>query len=117
MTNQQANDLFASLKTYINKVSEGEKTPQEIAASLNTWARESAESLKSKISEEVETQVHKLGFVKREEFDSLAARVAALDGQKSKVPKKATAKKAVKKAAKKSPAKKVAKKSASRKAK
>jgi BMFP domain-containing protein YqiC len=117
MTNQQANDLFASLKTYINKVSEGEKTPQEIAASLNTWARESAESLKSKISEEVETQVHKLGFVKREEFDSLAARVAALDGQKSKVSKKATAKKAVKKAAKKSPAKKVAKKSASRKAK
>lgn len=117
MTNQQANDLFASLKTYINKVSEGEKTPQEIAASLNTWARESAESLKSKISEEVETQVHKLGFVKREEFDSLAARVAALDGQKSKVSKKATAKKAVKKAAKKSPAKKVAKKSASRNAK
>jgi BMFP domain-containing protein YqiC len=117
MTNQQANDLFASLKTYINKVSEGEKTPQEIAASLNTWARESAESLKSKISEEVESQVHKLGFVKREEFDSLAARVAALDGQKSKVSKKTTAKKAVKKAVKKSPAKKVAKKSASRKAK
>jgi BMFP domain-containing protein YqiC len=117
MTNQQANDLFASLKTYINKVSEGEKTPQEIAASLNTWARESAESLKSKISEEVETQVHKLGFVKREEFDSLVARVAALDGQKSKVSKKTTAKKTVKKAAKKSPAKKVAKKSASRKAK
>lgn len=123
MTNQQANDLFSSLKTYINKVSEGEKTPQEIAASLNTWARESAESLKSKISEEVESQVHKLGFIKREEFDSLAARVAALDGQKTKTVKQSAAKKSAKKAAKKSPAKrsapakKVVKKSASRKAK
>jgi len=120
MTNQQANDLFSSLKTYINKVSEGEKTPQEIAASLNTWARESAESLKSKISEEVESQVHKLGFVKREEFDSLAARVAALDGKKSKSVKQSAVKKSVKKAAKKSTkktAKKVAKKSVSRKAK
>jgi BMFP domain-containing protein YqiC len=123
MTNQQANDLFSSLKTYINKVSEGEKTPQEIAASLNTWARESAESLKSKISEEVESQVHKLGFIKREEFDSLAARVAALDGQKTKTVKRSAAKKSAKKAAKKSPAKrsapakKVVKKSASRKAK
>jgi len=123
MTNQQANDLFSSLKTYINKVSEGEKTPQEIAASLNTWARESAESLKSKISEEVESQVHKLGFIKREEFDSLAARVAALDGQKTKTVKQSAAKKSAKKAAKESPAKrsapakKVVKKSASRKAK
>jgi len=123
MTNQQANDLFASLKTYINKVSEGEKTPQEIAASLNTWARESAESLKSKISEEVESQVHKLGFVKREEFDSLAARVAALDGQKSNAVRQPVKKKSAKKTAKKSTAKKsttakkVAKKSVSRKAK
>jgi len=118
MTNQQANDLFASLKTYINKVSEGEKTPQEIAASLNTWARESAESLKSKISEEVESQVHKLGFIKREEFDRLADRVAKLDGAKPRKPKASTAKQsakkkatsavsAKKKTAKKSPAKKV----------
>ena len=118
MTNQQANDLFASLKTYINKVSEGEKTPQEIAASLNTWARESAESLKSKISEEVESQVHKLGFIKREEFDRLADRVAKLDGAKPTKPKVSSAKPSVKKkatsavpakkkTAKKSPAKKV----------
>lgn len=124
MTNQQANDLFATLKTYINKVSEGEKSPQEIAASLNTWARESAESLKAKIAEEVEGQVQKLGFIKRDEFDRLAARVAALDGvkatksnvtkpktsvkkkvSKSSTPKKTTAKKTT---VKKSAAKKVA---------
>jgi BMFP domain-containing protein YqiC len=113
MTNQQANDLFSSLKTYINKVSEGEKSPQEIAASLNTWARESAESLRTKITEEVESQVHKLGFVKREEFDALAARISKLDGQK---PSKSTKSKSVKvkktsgvkKTTKKSPAKKSA---------
>lgn len=126
MTNQQANDLFATLKTYINKVSEGEKSPQEIAASLNTWARESAESLKAKIAEEVEGQVQKLGFIKRDEFDRLAARVAALDGvktTKSNVPKvKTTVKKksssAKKSTAKKSTAKKVTgKKVAARKVK
>ena len=111
MTNQQANDLFSSLKTYINKVSEGEKSPQEIAASLNTWARESAESLRAKISEEVEAQVHKLGFVKREEFDALAARISKIDGQKTPSPVKTESVKSkqgsgVKKTVKKNSAKK-----------
>ncbi len=123
MTNQNANDLLSTLKTYINKVSEGEKSPQEIAASLNTWARESADSLRAKISEEVETQVHKLGFIKREEFDALARRVAKLDGQKVSVSqsarqkKSATAKKVVKKtgAKKSATAKKVVKKTAKKK--
>jgi len=126
MTNQQANDLFSSLKTYINKVSEGEKSPQEIAASLNTWARESAESLRTKITEEVEAQVHKLGFVKREEFDALAARISKLDGQKPsnstksksvKVKKTSGVKKTTKKspAKKSAPVKKVVKKSAQKK--
>jgi len=123
MTNQNANDLLSTLKTYINKVSEGEKSPQEIAASLNTWARESADSLRAKISEEVETQVHKLGFIKREEFDALARRVAKLDGQKvsasqSARPKKsAAAKKVVKKTGtkKSATAKKVVKKTAKKK--
>ncbi len=99
MTNQQANDLFATLKTYINKVSEGEKSPAEIAASLNTWARESAESLKAKIAEEVEGQVQRLGFIKRDEFDRLAARVAKLDGVKPTKSKASSVKPKVKKAA------------------
>ena len=97
-------DLLGSLKTYLTKLSDGEKTPQEVAAAINSWARESADSLKAKIHEEVEAAALKLGFVKREEFDALAKEVASLK-------KKATVKKsAAKKIAKKAPAKKAVKK-------
>jgi BMFP domain-containing protein YqiC len=116
-------DLLTSLKTYLTKLSDGEKTPQEVAAAINAWARESADSLKSKIHDEVEATVLKMGFVKRDEFDRLLARVDAIAPEK-KVPakkngaKKAAVKKAaVKKAAvKKDPAKKaVARKSGAKK--
>ena len=100
-----SNDLFSTLRTYISKVTEGERTPQEVAAAVNSWARESAEALRAKIHEEVEASVAKMGFIKREEFDRLAAQVAALNG-------KAPVKKA---AVKKSPAKKAAKKAAAKK--
>ena len=83
----------------------------EVAAALNGWARESADALKSKIHEEVEASVAKMGFVKRDEFDRLAAQVAALKGgtsAKKSAPKKTAAKKsAVKKSA---PKKKAVKK-------
>mgnify|MGYP006216835961 CR=1 FL=1 len=102
---KSSNDLFSTLRTYISKVTEGEKSPAEVAAALNGWARESADALKSKIHEEVEASVAKMGFVKREEFDALAKEVAAL---KKKSP--------AKKAAKKSPAKKIAKKAPTKKA-
>ena len=109
-----SNDIFSTLRTYISKVTEGERTPAEVAAAVNSWARESAEALKAKIHEEVEASVAKMGFIKREEFDRLAAQVADLSG---KAPaKKSAAKTSVKKssvkktAAKKSPAKKSAKK-------
>jgi BMFP domain-containing protein YqiC len=105
-----ANDLFSTLRTYIGKVTEGERTPAEVAAAVNSWARESAEALKAKIHEEVEASVAKMGFIKRDEFDRLAAQVAALNGKsavKSASPKKATAKKA---AVKKSTVKKAVKK-------
>lgn len=111
---KSSNDLFATLRTYISKVTEGEKSPAEVAAALNGWARESAEALKSKIHEEVEASVSKMGFVKRDEFDRLAAQVAAMkSGSAAKKPaavKKSVAKKsATKKAAvKKSVAKKKA---------
>ena len=113
---KSSNDLFATLRTYISKVTEGEKSPAEVAAALNGWARESADALKSKIHEEVEASVAKMGFVKREEFDRLAAQVAAMKGgtpaknsaAKKAAPKKAAAKKsAVKKSA---PKKKAVKK-------
>ena len=93
---KSSNDLFSTLRTYISKVTEGEKSPAEVAAALNGWARESADALKSKIHEEVEASVAKMGFVKREEFDRLAAQVAAMNGSasaKKAAPKKATAKK------------------------
>jgi len=110
---KSSNDLFATLRTYISKVTEGEKSPAEVAAALNGWARESAEALKSKIHEEVEASVSKMGFVKREEFDRLAAQVAAMkSGSTAKKPaasRSAAKKPATKKAAvKKSVAKKKA---------
>ena len=134
-----ANDLFDSLRTYINKVSVNEKSAAEIANSVNAWVRESGEAVKQKIEEEVESTVLRMGFVKRAEFDALAAEVARLGGKpmaakpdtksatksankasakKSAAPEKTTAKKAAvkKPVAKKSVAKKsTAKKSAAKK--
>lgn len=111
-----SNDLFSTLRTYIGKVTEGERSPAEVAAAVNSWARESAEALKAKIHEEVDASVSKMGFIKREEFDRLAAQVAALNGKKtptvkkSAVKKSATKKPAVKKSAAKKSAKKAVKK-------
>jgi BMFP domain-containing protein YqiC len=102
-----SNDLFSSLKTYLTKLSDGEKTPQEVAAALNSWARESADSLKAKIHEEVEAAVLKMGFVKREEFDRLVARVDAIAPAKKATPAKKAAPAKKKSGAKKAaPAKK-----------
>ncbi|KGA19330.1 hypothetical protein GM50_5580 [freshwater metagenome] len=116
-----ANDLFESLRTYINKVSVNEKSAAEIAASVNAWVRESGEAVKVKIEEEVEATVLRVGFVKRSEFDALSAKVAKLEGKpvakKSSSVKKAATKKApVKKtAAKKATVKKSTVKKASAK--
>jgi BMFP domain-containing protein YqiC len=109
-----SNDIFSTLRTYITKVTEGERTPAEVAAAVNSWARESADALKAKIHEEVEASVAKMGFIKREEFDRLAAQVAALDG---KAPaKSSSAKSAAKPAAKKTSAKKTTAKKSAKKA-
>ncbi len=113
-----ANDLFSTLRTYLTKVSEGEKSPAEIAAGLNLWVRESGEALKSKIEEEVESSVSKMGFVKREEFDELKRKLDAMSSEST--PKKAASASSAKKSStkkvatkksptKKSPAKKVRK--------
>jgi BMFP domain-containing protein YqiC len=105
-----SNDLFSTLRTYLTKVTEGERTPAEVAAAVNSWARESADALKAKIHEEVESSVAKMGFIKRDEFDRLSAQVAALGG-KSAVKKKTPSKKSesTKSSAKKSTGKKVKK--------
>jgi len=114
-----SNDLFSTLRTYLTKVTEGERSPAEVAAAVNSWARESADALKAKIHEEVEASVAKMGFIKRDEFDRLAAQVAALGGKpisKKKSPSKksdstkSSAKKASGKKIKKTSVKKAVKK-------
>jgi BMFP domain-containing protein YqiC len=109
MAKPQPSEIFTTLKGYVQKLSDGERTPAEIGAALNDWAKESAESVKSKIHEEVESVVLKMGFIKREEFDALAAEVAALKKSANATPtkKKPINKSTVKKAA----VKKVAKRS------
>jgi len=99
-------EIFSTLKSYAQKLSDGERTPAEIATALNDWAHESADSVRAKIHEEVETAVLKMGFVKREEFDALSREVAALKKVKKAPTKKAPAKKSI---AKKAPTKKAVK--------
>jgi len=106
MAKQPVNEVFSTLKSYARKLSDGERTPAEIASALNDWAHESGQSLKAKITEEVEAAVLKMGFVKREEFDALVREVNALKKVKKSPAKKSTAKKAT---VKKSPVKKATK--------
>ena len=105
MAKTPTGELFSTLKSYFNQLTEGERTPTEVASALNEWAREGAESVKAKIAEEVEATVSKMGFVKREEYEELLSRIAKLEKAS---PKKA-ATRAPKKIVKKSPAKKVSK--------
>lgn len=105
MAKAPVNEVFSTLKSYARKLSDGERTPAEIAAALNDWAHESGQTVKAKISEEVEAAVLRMGFVKREEFEALVREVNALK-------KGASAKRAPKKA---SPAKTRAKSAAAAK--
>lgn len=110
-----ANDLFSALRTYLMKLSNGEKTPQEVAAALNVWARESGEAIKVKIEQEVKKNVSRMGFAKATDLKRLEREVMEL---KAIVKNKASAGKgAAKKPAKKSASKKspVSKKAAARK--
>jgi BMFP domain-containing protein YqiC len=110
MAKAPVNEVFSTLKSYARKLSDGERTPAEIASALNDWAHESGQTLKAKISEEVEAAVLKMGFVKREEFDALVREVKALKkGSKSPTKKSATKKAPVKKSAAKKAAKPVKK--------
>jgi BMFP domain-containing protein YqiC len=106
MAKAPVSEIFSTLKSYAQKLSDGERTPAEIASALNDWAHESADSVRAKIHEEVEAAVLKMGFVKREEFDALAKEVAALRKAKKAPARKAPAKKT---SAKKAPTKKAAK--------
>lgn len=103
MAKTPVNEIFSTLKTYFNQLSDGERTPAEVATAFNGWAKESAESIKAKIAEEVEATVSKMGFIKREEYELLLKRV-------SKLEKNLSPKKSVKKASPKDEKKRTAKK-------
>lgn len=115
MAKTPTGELFSTLKSYFHQLTDGERTPAEVASALNDWARESAESVKAKVAEEVESTVSKMGFIKREEYELLLARVDKLESaKKSPVSRvssvKKTAKKSVKPVVKKSAVKPTAKK-------
>lgn len=92
-----ANDLFSALRTYLTKISSGEKTPQEVAAALNAWARESGEALKVKVEEEVKKNVSRMGFAKASDLKRLEREVmelkSLLKGKATSAKKKPVAKK------------------------
>ena len=101
-----ANDIFSTLRTYLSKVTDGDKNASEVASTVNQWLREGGEALKIKIEDEVERSVSKMGFVKRGEFEALKEEVARLKmskpAKKAATPKKKSVKKtASKKASKK----------------
>ncbi|NBY51285.1 MAG: hypothetical protein EBV63_02190 [Actinobacteria bacterium] len=113
-----ANDLLSALRTYLAKVSSGEKSPQEVAAALNAWARESGEAIKQRVEEEVQRSVKRMGFAKQEELDRLSREVEMLKaklvtGDRSQ--KKSSTKAAPKKSAAKKKSSTPVKKSATRK--
>lgn len=115
-----ANDLLSALRTYLSKVSSGEKSPQEVAAALNAWARESGEAIKVRVEEELQRSAKKMGFAKQEDLDRLAREVEVLKsklvvgGRSGAAPTKKTSTK--KSAPQKNAAKKpVAKKSSAKK--
>ena len=114
-----ANDLFSALRTYLMKLSNGEKTPQEVAAALNVWARESGEAIKVKIEQEVKKNVSRMGFAKATDLKRLEREVMELKAivkGKGVTAKKAGQKPAKNNVAKKNVAKKnVTKKSAAKK--
>jgi hypothetical protein len=72
------NDIFSTLRTYLNKVTDGDKKATEVASAVNQWLREGGEALKIKIEDEVERSVSKMGFVKRGEFEALKEEFARL---------------------------------------
>ena len=94
-------DLFSALKNYASKLSNGEKTPAEIATALNHWLKESGDSIKEKIETEVSQSVAKMGFAKQSDLLKLQKEIDELKKGKSSTAKKSPTKPRVKKAAKK----------------
>ncbi len=73
-----AHDFLSTFRTYLSKLTDGDKGAGEVATAVNQWIREGGEALKVKIEDEVERSVSKMGFVKRGEFEALKEEVARL---------------------------------------
>ncbi|MFM9142085.1 MAG: hypothetical protein ACKOOK_04395 [Actinomycetota bacterium] len=100
-----ANDLLSALRTYLMKLGNGEKSPQELAAALNVWARESGEAIKSRVEEEVKRSVSKMGFAKESDLKRLESELIELKKEIAKnngVAKKSSTNKVPKKKGSKS---------------
>ena len=82
-----ANDLLSALRTYLSKVSGGEKSPQEVAAALNTWARESSEAIKSRVEDELKRSATKMGFAKQSEVDRISRELEELKSRLVSIPR------------------------------
>jgi hypothetical protein len=94
-------DLFSALKNYASKLSNGEKTPAEIANALNHWLKESGDSIKEKIETEVSQSVAKMGFAKQSDLLKLQKEIDQLKAAKKPVVKKTSPKAKVEKTVKK----------------
>jgi len=79
-----AEDIFSALRTYIGKISGGEKSAAEMSAALASWVKESGEGLKVRIEGEIESAAARMGFVRREELDELIARIVQLESAYAK---------------------------------
>ena len=78
-----AEDIFSALRTYIGKMSGGEKSAAEMSAALSTWIKESGEGFKARIEAEIESAASKMGFVRKEDLEALIARIAKLEAVSS----------------------------------
>ena len=74
-----AEDIFSALRTYIGKMSGGEKSAAEMSAALSSWIKESGEGFKVRIEAEIESAARKMGFVRKEDLEALIARIAKLE--------------------------------------
>jgi BMFP domain-containing protein YqiC len=97
MAKKTPTNLFRNLKSHLDDLSEGSHTASEVASTLNDWARESAETIKVRVNEEVEAAVLRMGFIKRDEFDALVKRVKELEKGSAPAKQAGTKKAATKK--------------------
>jgi polyhydroxyalkanoate synthesis regulator phasin len=74
-----ASDFFSSLRKAADSLSNGEKSAADLGHAVNNWVKESGEALKEKIDSEFESVALRLGFVRKEDLETMAKRIASLE--------------------------------------